>query len=51
MTTDEDQVAYCVEYWATWSLEREQVIQVGRLCGIEKMEGKREFYVQYVHLL
>ena len=29
----------------TWSLERDQVIQVGRLCDIEKFEGEIENFI------
>jgi len=37
----------------TWSLERDQVIQVRRVCGIEKFESEREIILHligYVHL-
>jgi len=34
-----------IEYYVAWSLERDQVIQVWRLRGIEKFEGDREYYI------
>ena len=40
MTTDEDRVL-----GPTWSLERDHVIQVGRLRGIEKFEGEIENFI------
>jgi len=33
-----------IEYF-TWSFERDQVIQVGRLRGIEKFEGEIENFI------